>query len=80
MRGRTEHNKKKKDITQMAPEKHQSKGFFFSLFKIQLHNEVLRTKIKGRNVGLSEVHQQGVFLLSSISLCETFLSISHKRQ
>ena len=58
---KTEHNKKKKDITQMALETRQSKRVFFSLFRIQLDYEVLRTKIKGGNVGPSEVYQQGVF-------------------
>ena len=72
MRGRTEHNLKKKHYTN-GTGKASKQEVFFSLFKIQLHNEVLRTNIKVRNVGLSEVHQQGVFLLSSISLCETFL-------
>ena len=76
MRGRTEHNlKKKKKHYTNGTGKASKQEVFFSLFKIQLHNEVLRTNIKVRNVGLSEheVHQQGVFLLSSISLCETFL-------
>ena len=45
----------------MALETRQSKRVFFSLFRIQLDYEVLRTKIKGRNVGPSEVYQQGVF-------------------